>query len=104
MVNSLMNKTDLIQRVKALNGLRQDERAYLINMVNTEKKYGLLWEDKPEDVEEQLRENLPVIKEVREKFIEVKKVTTTGSNQLTLTDIHANQNNPINYVSDNTTA
>lgn len=64
-----MNKTDLIQKVKALDGLSQDERAYLVNLVNTKKKYGLVWEDKPEEVEEQLRENLPVLKEVKEKSI-----------------------------------
>jgi adenine-specific DNA-methyltransferase len=64
-----MNKTDLIQKVKALEGLTQDERAYLINLVNTKKKYGLVWEDKPEEVEEQLRENLPVLQEVKEKAI-----------------------------------
>jgi adenine-specific DNA-methyltransferase len=64
-----MNKTDLIQKVKAIEGLTQDERAYLINLVNTKKKYGLVWEDKPEEVEELLRENLPVLKEVKEKAI-----------------------------------
>lgn len=64
-----MNKTDLIQKVKALDELTQDERAYLINLVNTKKKYGLVWEDKPEEVEEQLRENLPVLQEVKEKRI-----------------------------------
>ena len=64
-----MNKTDLIQKVKALEGLSQDERAYLLNLVNTKKKYGLVWEDKPEEVEEQLRENLPVLKEVKDKAI-----------------------------------
>jgi adenine-specific DNA-methyltransferase len=64
-----MNKTDLIQKVKALEGLSQNERAYLINLVNTKKKYGLVWEDKPEEVEEQLRENLPVLKEVKDKAI-----------------------------------
>lgn len=64
-----MNKTDLIKKVKALDGLSQDERAYLINLVNTKKKYGLVWEDKPEDVEEQLRENLPVLKEIKDKAI-----------------------------------
>lgn len=64
-----MNKTDLIQKVKAIEGLTQDERAYLMNLVNTKKKYGLVWEDKPEEVEEQLRENLPVLKEVKDKAI-----------------------------------
>lgn len=64
-----MNKLDLITKVKALDGITQDERAYLINLVNTKKKYGLVWEDKPEDVEELLRNNLPVLKEVKEKAI-----------------------------------
>lgn len=64
-----MNKIDLIQKVKVLEGLSQDERAFLINLVNTKKKYGLVWEDKTEEVEEQLRENLPVLKEVKDKAI-----------------------------------
>ena len=64
-----MNKQDLISKIKQLDGISQDERAYLINLVNTKKKYGLVWEDKPEEVEEQLRENLPVLKEVKEKAI-----------------------------------
>jgi adenine-specific DNA-methyltransferase len=64
-----MNKQDLISKIKQLDGISQDERSYLINLVNTKKKYGLVWEDKPEDVEEQLRENLPVLKEVKDKAI-----------------------------------
>ncbi len=64
-----MNKQDLISKIKKLDGVTQDERAYLINLVNTKKKYGLVWEDKPEDVEEQLRDNLPVLKEVKDKAI-----------------------------------
>lgn len=64
-----MKKTDLIHKLKQLQGISDDERAYLINLVNTKKKYGLVWEDKPEEVEEQLRENLPVLKEVKEKAI-----------------------------------
>lgn len=64
-----MNKQDLISKIKQLDVITQDERAYLINLVNTKKKYGLVWEDKPEEVEEQLRDNLPVLKEVKEKAI-----------------------------------
>ena len=65
----MTNKQDLISKIKKLDGVTQDERAYLINLVNTKKKYGLVWEDKPEDVEEQLRDNLPVLKEVKDKAI-----------------------------------
>ena len=64
-----MKKTDLIHKLEQLQGISDEERAYLINLVNTKKKYGLVWEDKPEDVEEQLRENLPVLKEVKERAI-----------------------------------
>ncbi|MCB6062424.1 site-specific DNA-methyltransferase [Flavobacterium psychrophilum] len=64
-----MNKQALISKIKKLDGVTQDERAYLINLVNTKKKYGLVWEDKPEDVEEQLRNNLPVLKEIKDKAI-----------------------------------
>lgn len=64
-----MKKTDLIHKLKQLTGISDEERGYLINLVNTKKKYGLVWEDKPEDVEEQLRDNLPVLKEVKDKAI-----------------------------------
>jgi adenine-specific DNA-methyltransferase len=64
-----MNKQELINKIKQLEGLTHDERAELINLLNTKKKYGLIWEDKPEDVEEELRTNLPVLREVVEKRI-----------------------------------
>ncbi len=64
-----MNKKDLVAKLKQLEGLTPDERVELINLLNTKKKYGLVWEDKPEDVEEQLRTQLPVLREVVEKRI-----------------------------------
>lgn len=64
-----MNKKEILDKVKSLDGLTNDEKAYLVNLVNTKKKYGLVWEDKPEDVEEELRIKLPVLKEVKERAI-----------------------------------
>lgn len=64
-----MNKQDLIQKIKQLDGLTSDEQSELINLLNTKKKYGLVWEDKPEAVEEELRTKLPVLREVVEKRI-----------------------------------
>ncbi|GAA4074154.1 site-specific DNA-methyltransferase [Flavobacterium cheonanense] len=64
-----MNKKELISKIKTLTDLTDTERAHLIELVNTKKKYGLVWEDKPEDVEEQLRSMLPVLNEVKEKAI-----------------------------------
>lgn len=64
-----MNKIELIKKIKTIEGLTQDEKALLIDLVNTKKKYGLVWEDKREDVEELLREHLPVLKEIKDKAI-----------------------------------
>ena len=64
-----MNKQDVIKKIKNLHDISSQEKAYLIELVNTKKKYGLVWEDKPEDVEEQLRAMLPVFKEVEERAI-----------------------------------
>lgn len=110
-----MNKHDLIQKVKALDGISQDERAYLIDLINTKKKYGLVWEDKPEDVEETLRQHLPVLQEVVEKrilsepgFIRLKDEQDSEKikpSQPTLFDEvqsnSTNQNNPDNHSSNN---
>lgn len=64
-----MDKQDILSKIKALDGLDNDEKSYLINLVNTKKKYGLVWEDKPEQVEEELRTKLPVLREVKERAI-----------------------------------
>ncbi len=64
-----MDKKSLVAKLKQLEGLTPDERAELINLLNTKKKYGLVWEDKPEDVEELLRTHLPVLREVVERRI-----------------------------------
>src|SRR5690554_2603325 len=64
-----MNKKELLDKIKQLEGLNTDEKAYLLNLVNTKKKYGLVWEDKPEDVEEELRTKLPVLREIKERAI-----------------------------------
>ncbi len=61
-------KHELINKLKSLESLSTDERSYLIDLLN-QKKYGLVWEDKPEDVEEQLRQHLPVLEEVAAKAI-----------------------------------
>lgn len=64
-----MNKPELIQKIKASEGFSADEKAELISLLNNTKKYGLVWEDKPESVEEQLRTQLPVLVEVPERRI-----------------------------------
>lgn len=54
----------MAQTIRELEGIDNDTRAALLELVNR-KKYGLVWEEHPEDVEERLREQLPVLEEDR---------------------------------------
>lgn len=64
-----MNKTELAGKIKLLEGLTEDEKSALLGLLHEQKKYGLVWEDKPEDVEQKLEDELPVLKEVKERAI-----------------------------------
>ena len=68
-MKNLINKSELISKLQTLEGLTNDERSSLIGLLRQHKKYGLVWEDKPEDVEERLREELPILREVKDKAI-----------------------------------
>ena len=67
-----MNNNDrinLIKRISEINGLTDNERSALLGLLRENKTYGLVWENKPEDIEECLREKLPVLTEVPERAI-----------------------------------
>lgn len=67
-----MNSNDrahLIKRINTLEGLTDKERSALLGLLRENKTYGLVWEDKPEDVEERLRDELPILTEVPERAI-----------------------------------
>ncbi len=64
-----INKTELISKVRELAGLTNDEKSALLELLNEKKMYGLVWENHEETVEEQLREQLPVLREVPERSI-----------------------------------
>ena len=69
-----MKATDrykLIERINTLEGLTDDERSALLGLLREHKTYGLVWEDKPEDVEERLRDELPVLIEDKERALTV---------------------------------
>ena len=61
-----MNKKELYNRILQLDGLTNEE---LLGLLRKQKKYGLVWEDKPEDVEKRLREELPILLEDPSKAI-----------------------------------
>lgn len=64
-----MNRNELANKIRGIDGLTNDEKSALIELLRKQKKYGLVWEDKPEDVEERLREELPVLIEDTGKAI-----------------------------------
>lgn len=64
-----MDKTALKHKIQTLEGLTNEEKSALLELLNKEKKYGLVWENKPEDVEERLRDHLPVFTEVKSRAI-----------------------------------
>ena len=63
------DRANLIKRINTLEGLTDKERSALLGLLRENKTYGLVWEDKPEDVEERLREELPILTEVPERVI-----------------------------------
>ena len=64
-----MNKNELVNKIRGIDGLTNDEKSALIELLRKQKKYGLVWEDKPEEVEERLREELPVLIEDNGKAV-----------------------------------
>ena len=64
-----MDKMALAQKIKALEGLSNDEKSALLELLHERKKYGIVWEDKPENVELQMVSELPVLTEVKERAI-----------------------------------
>lgn len=64
-----IDRQALIARICDLDGLTSEERSDLIELVNTKKKYGLVWENKPERVEEEMRSKIPVFTEVKDRAI-----------------------------------
>ena len=63
------DRINLIRRISELEGLTDHERSALLGLLREGKTYGLVWEDKPEAVEERLRNKFPVLTEVKERAL-----------------------------------
>ncbi|WP_460674718.1 site-specific DNA-methyltransferase [Larkinella ripae] len=96
-----MTNTKLAQKIRTLPGLTDAERSDLLSLLNEKKKYGLVWEEKPEQVEEDLRNKLPVLREVTSRRIvarqnegTLKKEDLTGQTALNF-DYIGSETNPL---------
>lgn len=65
-----INKQALREKIQSLEGLSNEDKSQLLALLAEQKKYGLVWEDSPEEAEEVLRENIPVLREVAEKRLD----------------------------------
>ena len=65
----LMNKYELAKKINQLEGLTNEEKSELLKLLRSQKKYGLVWEDKPEEIEARLQDELPVLEEVADRAI-----------------------------------
>lgn len=69
MASKRIDRSALTELIRSIDGISNEQRADLLQLLKEQKRYGLVWEEHSEDVEEQLRENLPVLKEVCERRI-----------------------------------
>ena len=63
-----IDKMALEQKINALD-LDNESKSQLLELLRERKKYGIVWEEHPEDVEERLRSELPVLVENKDKAI-----------------------------------
>lgn len=64
-----MDKHALRKKILQLEGLTNEEKSALLELLQKQKRYGLVWEEKPEEVEERMRDSLPILREVKERAI-----------------------------------
>ena len=64
-----MDKYQLIEKISHLKDLTNEEKSTILGLLRHHQNYGLIWEDKPEAVGEELKEKLPVLREVKERAI-----------------------------------
>lgn len=62
-------KEELIRKLSSGEALTSDNRSELLGLLEKKKQYGIVWEDKPEDIEKQLVNEIPVLHEVAERAI-----------------------------------
>lgn len=62
-------RAELMGAIHASPNLNAEQKSALIGLLNERKRYGLVWEDKPEDALEKMRTEIPVLTEVPERFV-----------------------------------
>ena len=80
---------DLRARLLAHSDFSDADRAALVQLFDQQRRYGLVWEDKPEAVEETLRQYLPVLEEVPARYLPPAEVSAPAHTLIEGDNLHA---------------
>ena len=80
---------DLRARLLAHPDFSDADRAALVQLLDQQRRYGLVWEDKPEAVEETLRQFLPVLEEVPARRLEAPEASAPQHTLIEGDNLHA---------------
>ena len=69
MAKKHIDRAALIATIRELKELSNEQKSDILQLISEQKKYGIVWEDSPEDVEENLRVNVPVLIEDKDRAI-----------------------------------
>lgn len=64
-----LDRQSLIEAINACRDLTEEQKGDLQQLLNETPKYGLVWEDTPEDAYERMRTEIPVLREDKTKAI-----------------------------------
>lgn len=86
-----------------LQELSKDQLIGMVKQLKRQKKFGLIWEDKPEDVAEQCKKELPVLEEVVKKAINKQSNAATnliieGDNYHSLSVLNYTHNQKVDVI------
>ena len=69
MAKKHIDRAALIATIRELKELSNEQKSDILQLISEQKKYGIVWEDSPEDVEENLRNNVLVLVEDKDRAI-----------------------------------
>ena len=69
MAKKYIDRAALIATIRELKELSNEQKSDILQLISEQKKYGIVWEDSPEEVEENLRINIPVLVEDKDRAI-----------------------------------
>ena len=69
MAKKHIDRAALIATIRELKELSNEQKSDILQLISEQKKYGIVWEDSPEEVEDNLRVNVPVLVEDKDRAI-----------------------------------